>query len=115
MAKSTDTQYDGVLLLKRSELASEMPKTNKEIEKVAKAMWKDYLLFSKKITNKRNVGFIPSGYAPLASAVTDLFAGRPNQLPNLYYPYSGTDGKFHISANRFIELQKLRVFAQSEK
>ena len=56
MAKSTDTQYDGVLLLKRSELASEMPKTNKEIEKVAKAMWKDYLLFSKKITNKRNVG-----------------------------------------------------------
>ena len=114
MSKPIDTKYESVLLLKRSELASEMPKTNKEIEKVAKAMWRDFLLFSKKLSNTNNVGFIPPGYAPLAAAVTALFAGRPNQLPRLYYPYQGLDGKFRIGAAKFIELQQLRMFAQSK-
>lgn len=112
MSKQTDTPYQNVLLLKRSALALEAPKNSREVVKVAKAMWRDFLLLSKKIPN---LGLVPPGYAPLACAVTSLLAGKPNQLPRLYYPEAGKDNKFRVGANVFIELQKLRQDAQTQR
>lgn len=110
MSKQTETIYERVLLLKRCELASASPKTSKEVAIVAKAMWKDFLLVSKKIPN---LALVPPGYAPLACAVTALLAGRPNQLPRLYYPEANPIGKFRIGADIYLEMQKLRQDAQA--
>jgi hypothetical protein len=82
------------------------------LKKVAKAMWMEYLFISRKIPE---LGIVPPGFAPLASAITAYLAGRPNQLPRLYYPETGSNGKFRVSADVFIELQRLRKQAQSIK
>ncbi|HKJ39844.1 MAG TPA: TIR domain-containing protein [Anaerolineales bacterium] len=114
MSKQTNTSFEHVLLLGRSEWADENPENQDEISDIAKKMWKEYLSYTAKKSSTGRIGIIPPGYAPLALAFLAYIVGKPNELPRLYYPAKGPDGGFRVSADVFIELQSLRDSARNE-
>jgi hypothetical protein len=111
MSNRDDTKFEGVLLLGKSEIVMPNLQDPADVIEKAEKMWLDFLRHWNKVDD---LGLVPPGLAPLASAITAYLVGKPNQLPRLYYPYQGPDGKFRISAEKFIDLQQLRVFAQSK-
>ena len=110
MSKQTNTNYKGVLLLGRSEKALELPQNSADMVAVAEYMWREYMLISEKI---RHLGLIPPGYAPLASAVLAYIAGKPNQLPRIYFSVPDANNIHTVSNMDYIDPQELRKIAQA--
>jgi hypothetical protein len=104
LSKQSDTKYDGVLLLGKSEAAAENPQMPEEIIKVAQKMWEDFMLRWNKVDD---LGLVPPGYAPLASAILARLVGKPNKLPRLFYSHLGPDGKYQISSKVYIDLHEI--------
>lgn len=111
MSNRDDTKFEGVLLLGKSEVTTPNLQDPKDVMAKAEKLWRDFLPYWNKI---KDVGLVPPGHAAVANAVLAHLAGKPNQLPHLFYPYPGPDGKFRVSADVCIDLQSLRVFAQSQ-
>jgi len=112
MSNRDDAKIIGLLVLGASGKVDVKLDDPKDIVKKAKKVWEDALPILKH--EAKTVGFVPTGLAPLACAVLALMVGAPNRGLRMYYPYSNPDGKFCVSADKFINLKELREFAQTE-
>jgi hypothetical protein len=111
MSNRDDLKIYGLLLLGKSDSASATLESSADVIQKAEKMWQDFLPYWKNIDK---IGIIPNGLAPLANTVLAYMSGKPNQFPRMYYPYRGDDKKFIVSADVYIDLQLLRMKAQTE-
>jgi len=55
-----------------------------------------------------NAGIVPPGHSALASATLAYLLGSINQMPQLFWTKKNTEGKFGISSENHVLLQKIR-------
>lgn len=114
MTKYPIEKVGGLLVLGNSETLDPDPNDPDDINITAKKLWKDaqpFLGMDAKI-----IGFVPNGWAPLASAFLALWVGKPNGLfLRLYYTYKVEGGKYGISADKYIDLEELREYARKSR